>query len=87
MRDFLLLEIIFATDAPRFVLTSRKMRTVKHAQFTDPMKESRKKNEAAVILCQCRVKVQNFVRRAKKQVQAESSTSMENVASTSNIDP
>ena len=51
------------------------------------MKESRSKNEAAAIMCQCLVKVQNFVRRAKKQVQAESSTSIVNVASTSNIDP
>ena len=87
MRDVLLLEIMFASDAPRFVLTSRMMRTVKHAYVTDPMKESRKKNEAAAIMCQCHVKVHNFVRRAKKQVQAESSTSMENVASTSNVDP
>ena len=87
MRDFLLLEIIFATDAPRFVLTSRMMRTVKHAYFTDPMKESRKKNEAEAIMCQGRVKVQNFVRSAKKQVQAESSTSIDNFASTSNVDP
>ena len=86
MRDFVLLDIIFATDAPRFVLTSRKMRTVKHAQLTDPMKKSRNKNEAAATMCQCYVKVQNFVRRAKKQVQAESSTSMVNKASTSNID-
>ena len=48
--------IIFASGVPRFVLTNRQIRTVKHAQFTDQINSQRTRKETARQTCQCEVK-------------------------------